>query len=288
MATNTRQARKEAEIKRQNYFDNYMSNFCMLFDQSVSVENLPSDLPKRYLLRVLRNKGGIAFDKETKLFLPYVEKGIDVYGLPKEYTLVGFNGFVVSRKPDEVVILRANNLKYPITLYFEQQIKKLIDIDIAIEQNLDAIKTCTIAEVEDESQVLSLTNEYQARRVGATLIVKNKNAMKGTNLNTYDTGVKYLVKDLLDARRIILNETLSSVGINIANTDKRERVQEAEIRASQSYALDSLSILFETFNHDAEVGGLPIRLKGNTSLYKDNTLETKLKEKELEEENSDE
>ena len=90
------------------------------------------------------------------------------------------------------------------------------------------------------------------------------------------------------ANRIILNETLSSVGINIANTDKRERVQEAEIRASQSYALDSLSVLFETFNHDAEIGGLPIRLKGNTSLYKDNVLETKLKEKELEGGNSNE
>ena len=288
MATNTRQARQEAEKKRQIYFDNYMSQFCMLFNQSVEIENLPKDLPKRYLLRVLRNKGGIAYDRETGLYLPYVEKGIDVYGLPLEYTLIGFNGFVVSRKPDEVVILRANDLKYPITLYFEQQIKKIVDIDLAIEQNLDAIKTCTIAQVSDESQLLSLANEFQAKRLGATVIFKNKNALQGSEIKVENTGATYLVKDLLEARRIILNETLSSVGINIANTDKRERVQEAEIRASQSYALDSLSVLFETFNHDAEIGGLSIRLKGNTSLYKDNILETKLKEKELEGGNSNE
>ena len=78
MATNTRQARKDAEKKREVYFNNYMSQFCILFNESVEVENLPSDLPKRYLLRVLRNKGGIAYDKQTKLFLPYVEKGIDL------------------------------------------------------------------------------------------------------------------------------------------------------------------------------------------------------------------
>ena len=114
MATNTRQARKDAEKKRECYFNNYMAQFCCLFDNSVEIENLPSDLPKRYLLRILRNKGGIAFDKQTKLFLPYVEKGIDVYGLPLEYTLIGFNGFVVSRKPNEVVILRANDLKFPL------------------------------------------------------------------------------------------------------------------------------------------------------------------------------
>lgn len=279
MATNTRQARKDAEKKREIYFNNYMSQFCILFNESVEVENLPSDLPKRYLLRVLRNKGGIAYDKQTELFLPYVEKGIDVYGLPQEYTLVGFNGFVVSRKPEEVVILRANDLKYPITEYFEQQIYKLVDLDLAIEQNLDAIKTCSIAEVSDESQLLSLANEYQAKRLGATVVFKNKKSMTGAELKVSDTNAQYLVDKLLENRKKVLNETLSSIGVNMPNIDKRERVQGEEIRASQGYALDSLNALINTFNHDAEVGGLKIRLKGKTSLYLQNELDVKLQEK---------
>lgn len=288
MATNTRQARKDAEKKREIYFNNYMSQFCILFNESVEVENLPSDLPKRYLLRVLRNKGGIAYDKQTELFLPYVEKGIDVYGLPQEYTLVGFNGFVVSRKPEEVVILRANDLKYPITEYFEQQIYKLVDLDLAIEQNLDAIKTCSIAEVSDESQLLSLANEYQAKRLGATVVFKNKKSMTGAELKVSDTNAQYLVDKLLENRKKVLNETLSSIGVNMPNIDKRERVQGEEIRASQGYALDSLNALINTFNHDAEVGGLKIRLKGKTSLYLQNELDVKLQEKEIKEEKTNE
>ena len=278
MATNTRQARKEVEKKRQVYFNNYMSQFCCLFDNSVEIENLPSDLPKRYLLRILRNKGGIAYDKQTKLFLPYND------GLPQEYTLIGFNGFVVSRKPEEVVILRANDLKYPIVEYFEQQINKLVDLDLAIEQNLDAIKTCSIAEVADESQLLSLANEYQARRLGATVVFKNKKSMTGAELKVSETKAQYLVDKLLENRKKILNETLSSIGINMPNVDKRERVQGEEIRSSQGYALDSLNILIDTFNHDAEIGGLDIRLKGKTSLYVQNALDIKAQEKEIKEE----
>lgn len=281
MATNTREARKEALKKRDVYYNNYMAQFCILFNESVEIENLPSDLPKRYLLKILRNKGGIAYDKITKLYLPFVEKGIDVYGLPLEYTLIGFNGFVVSRKPDEVVILRANDLKYPIVEYFSQQIYKLVDLDLAIEQNLDSIKTCSIAEVSDESQLLSLANEYQAKRIGATVIFKNKKALTGSEIKVSKTEAQYLVDKLLENRKKILNETLSSIGINMPNVDKRERVQDNEIRASQGFALDSLNALINTFNHDAKIGGLTIRLKGKTSLYKQDELETKIKEKEL-------
>lgn len=288
MATSTRQARREAERKREIYFNNYMSQFCILFNESVDIENLPSDLPKRYLLRVLRNKGGIAYDKITELYLPYVSKGIDVYGLPLEYSLIGFNGFVVSRKPEQVVILRANDLKYPIIEYFEQQINKLVDLDLAIEQNLDAIRTCSIAEVSDESQLLSLANEYQAKRVGATVIFKNKKALAGSEIKVSKTDAEYLVDKLLENRKKILNETLSSIGINMPNIDKRERVQNEEIRASQGYALDSLNALINTFNHDAEIGGLKIRLKGKTSLYLQNELDVKIQEKELEGGNSNE
>lgn len=283
MAINSRQARRIAENKRKSYFDNYMATFCMLFDNSVDIEKLPSDLPKRYLFRVLRNKGAIAYDKITKLYLPFVEKGIDVYGLAQEYTLIGFNGFVVSRKPEEVVILRANDLKYPITLYFEQQIEKLVDLDLAIEQNLEAIKTMTIAEVPDQNTLLSICNEVESRRVGATIVYKNKNSMTGSQIKVESTGAEYLIDKLLEARRKILNETLSTIGINVANVDKKERVQGEEIRASQGFAIDSLQTLIDTFNYDAKIGGLDLRLKGKTSLYEQYKLDVKSQEKEIKE-----
>ena len=281
MANNTRNSIKEALRKRREYEQNYFNDFATLFHNSIEVENLPEDLPKRYLLRILFTKGGIAYDKITKLFLPFVEKGIDVYGLPTSYQLVGFNGLVVDRLPNEVVILRANDLKFPLELYILQQIKKLVDLDLAIEQNLEAVKTMSIAEVNDESTLLSLVNETNAKRLGATVVYRNKNSMKGAELKVNSTGAEYLVDKLLQARKEILNETLSKIGTNVANVDKRERVQGMEIRASQGYSLDSLSVLIDTFNHDSKVGGLDIRLKGKTSLFEETALDRREKEAEI-------
>lgn len=268
MATNTRTARKEAQRKRQYYFDSYMSRFIALFHNCVVIENA-DNLPKRYLLRTLRQRGRIAYDKETGLYLPCVDMGIDVYGLPTMYQLIGYNGFTVQRKPDEVVILRANDISLPIEVYLKQQIQKIVDFDMAIEQNLDAIKTMTIAEVRDQASLLSLANEYENRRLGATVVFKQKTSAPESELKIQSTGATYLIDKLLEARKEIINETLSSIGISVANTDKKERVQTMEVIASQGFALDSLNTLVETFNYDAKQGGLAIRLRGNTSLLKE-------------------
>ncbi len=289
MAINSRDARRDAEKRRIQYQNNYTAIICSLFNNSVVLKGFEGDyeVPKRYLLRTLRNFGGIAYDKETKLFLRYVEQGIDVYGLPLRYTLYGANGYNVQRNPDEVVILRANDLKYPIREYIDQQIDKLIEYDMAIEQNLDAIKTMTIVEVRDQSNLLSVVNEMESRRLGSSIFYKSKAVSQDGGLNVSGTNAQYLVDKLLESRKEILNETLSSLGIEVANIDKRERVQQAEINASNSYALDCINVLIQTFNYDAEQGGIPIRLEGNTTLFIDKEMndEVMLQENENKGEN---
>lgn len=279
----TRKEIKTAIEKRKAYENDYRSLFSLLYHNSVLVDNLPKDLPKRYLLRVLKNRGAIAYDKETKLFLPFSRVGIDVYGLPKEYILIGYNGLVLTRKPEEVIILRANDLEYSLEEYIENQVVKLVNYDMAIEQNLESIKTMSFAEVGDMSQLQSIESMQSAKRIGATIVYVNKKALSGCETKVQQTGAQYLIDKLRQDRKECMNETLSTIGINVANVDKKERVQDAEIRASQGFALDCISTLVETFNHDAEIGGLEIRLKANTSLYKENELEKEKKQAEIEE-----
>lgn len=269
--SNTKKEYQKAQKKRARYKNNYICQFIELFHNSVEVEN-GDDIPKRYLLRTLLHKGGIAYDKQTGLYLPYEGVGVDVYGLPTNYNLVGQNGYVVYRKTEEVVILRANDIKYPMYQYFEQQAERVTDIDMSIDQNLEAIKTMAIAYCDDQRQLLSLMNEVESRRIGSTIIFVNKKATAGTGIKCESTGAQYLVDKLLEARRQILDETLSSIGISVANTDKRERVQGMEVRASQGLAKDMISTLVDTFNYDAKQGGLPIRLKANTSLMKEDKI----------------
>lgn len=265
MASNTREAMESAKLKRTRIYNDYLARFLSLFHNSVSLRNI--DCPKRYLISVLLNRGAIAYDKETQLFLRFVAEGIDVYGLPIHYTLIGANGFTVRRSADEVVILRANDQRYPFFEYYAMQSEKLTAFDMAIMQNLEAIKTMTIAEVEDQSQLLSLANKLEARQIGATLVVENKKLSVGNSINVNSTGAEYLIDKLLQDRREILDETIATIGGSTANTSKRERVQSVEVEASNGFAFDCLRTLIDTFNYDSEQGGVPFRLEANTSLF---------------------
>lgn len=280
MSTNSKQARKQAERRRQDIIEVYEKDFRALFHNSVIVENLPNDLPKRYLLRTLLNKGGIAYDKQTGLYLPFVYSGIDAYGEPTAYNLIGMNGLTLWRRVDEVVILRANDVMFPTMNYIDVQIDKLVEFDMTILQNLDAVKTMTIMEVKDRDTLLTLGNVAETRQIGATLAVVNSSANLGETLNASSTGAQYLVDKLLQDREKVLNETYQHLGISTSNTDKAERVQSIEVTASQGKAIEHISTLIDTFNHDAEIGGLSIRLKANTSLIEDRELAIKEQENE--------
>lgn len=266
MGENTRALMREAFKKREVYYNEYVSRFCSLYHNSFDFENLPKELPKRYLIRTLLRRGSIAYDKVTDTYLRYAGIGVDLYGLPIEYELYGYNGFVARRKADEVVILRVNDLSLPILPYINIQCNKLVEFDMAVEQNLEAIKTMTIAEVADTKQELTLKNIATARSIGATKIFVNKKAITGSGINIQGTGAQYLISDLLRDKQIIRNEILTALGIPTANTDKRERVQGMEITASIGETSANIYTCVDTFNYDAEVGGLKIRMKVNTNV----------------------
>lgn len=265
MAKNSRQARREAIRQNRLYYTMYLRRFIAFAHNSVKFENL-GETPKRYIMRTLINYGAIAYDKETGLYLRFVPIGYDIYGLPQQYTLYGYNGYTVTRNPDEVVILRVNDIQEPIKPFLDIKAKRITDYDIAILQNLDAIKTMTIYECSSDAQILSLVNMAESRRLGSTAFYVNNNAFKDTGMKVSSTGAQYLVDKLQEAKQKEINEVYAALGTAVANTDKRERVQAVEVNTSLSYAKDCLFLNCDTFNYDAEYGGLNIRMKPNTSL----------------------
>ena len=188
------------------------------------------------------------------------------------YTLVGYNGFVVRRSPADVVILRANDLRQPIKEFCDIQVEKIVNIDMAIEQNLEAIKTMTIVSVADRPTLLTLGNIAESRQIGASMVFINKSALQGSEISVQPTGATYLVDKLQNAREKVFNEALQHLGISTVNTAKAERVQTEEITTAQGQAIENINTVIDTFNHDAEKGGLSIRLKANTALIEDREI----------------
>lgn len=267
MAESTRAARRKADRARLDLVTEYENWLVSIFHNSVEFDNLPADLPKRYLIGVLLNYGRIAHDHETDLWLPCNACDImSAYGLPVEYELWGFNGSLVRRSWEAVDVLRLNDIEAPLAPYIRQQAERLADYDLAIAQNLEACKTMTLMEFVDEGQLLSVVNLAESRRIGASIAYIRKKNMQGIETKAMSTGAQFLVRDMQEARRNVLNETLARLGVSTANTDKREIVQAAEVVGAQGMALDALFTFIDTFNHDAEVAGLAIRAKANTSV----------------------
>ena len=264
MTSNSRSARREASKQNRLYYSIYLRRFIAFAHNAVEFENL-GDTPKRYIMRTLINYGAIAYDKETKLFLRFVPIGYDIYGLPEEYQLYGYNGYTITRKPDEVVILRANDIQEPIKPYLQLKASRVANFDMAILQNLEAIKTMTVVSCESDAQALSIVNKAESRRIGATVFFENSNAFKGTEFKSTNTGAEYLVDKLQVAKQREINEALSSLGMAVANTDRKERENDLEVNSLLSYSKDCLYLNIDTFNYDAKFGGLDIRMKANTS-----------------------
>ena len=134
--------------------------------------------------------------------------------------------------------------------------------------------------------MLSFSNLDGARRLGASVVYVNKGSQIQANTSCMQTGAEYLVDKLMEAKREIMNETFQTLGIGTINTYKKERIQSAEVVASNYYTIDSIHTLIDTFNYDADYSGLDIHLESNTIVpsleemedSEDNNLEIEEKE----------
>lgn len=260
----TKQEIRKAEVFLRRAENDYVTYFLNLAHNSITIEGLPDDVPKRYFLRVLFRDGKIGrYSGNKELYLPVSGVGVDIYGLPTQYILTGFNGFVHTANANEVGILRLNDLAYPLLPYLKMQARKLAEIDSAILQNLNAVKTMTVFECKDQSILLSLQNASKAVQTGALCAFTTKNLF-GDNVKVHETGATYLCDKFTELRKEIMNETLSRLGVMTANQDKRERVQEAEVNATVGVTVDNVYIMIDTFNYDAKVAGINLRMKLNS------------------------
>lgn len=260
----TKQEIKKAERFLCTAENLYVQYFLNLAHNSINIKGLPDDVPKRYFLKVLFKNGKIGnYGGMKGVFLPVSGVGVDIYGLPTDYILTGFNGYVHTASAKEVGILRLNDLSIPLYPYIKFQARRLAEIDAAIEQNLNAVKTMTMYECKDQSTLLSLQNAAKARQTGAVCAF----AVKGTlqdNIVVHETGAEYLCDKFTELRKEIMNETLSRLGVMTSNTDKRERVQTAEVNATVGVTVDNIYIMIDTFNYDAKISGLNLRMELNS------------------------
>lgn len=202
----------------------------------------------RFLELVLYENGRACFVKDS-------EKGylalrvnpsdkLNVYMLP-EKVLAWSLGYNKNYLFDDVIYIMNNNLEIPTSQSIQLFAYRLYETERTIDTNLIAQKTPVLIE-GDTKTILTLKNVYMQYSGNTPFIFGNKQFDISNKLNVLKTDAPYLIGDLEDHKHEIWNEALTYLGINNANTDKKERLITSEVESNDDLINYYLNCFYKT------------------------------------------
>ena len=267
----TRNGRRNAPVLQDA--ESYKTLFASLFKTAGRIENLKAGtfsaknvadgLSDAYILGVLYERGGVAYDVATGAWLPYTGAGrATVYGENATITLFGANGTNLTRKRGDVFIFKANPDSVPLKRIVDAKAELLAEFDGAIRQNLDAVKDMTIIYADNPDLTAQLKNADSKRRAGASVAVLARSVEDFGEIGKLSTGAEYKIDKLLKDRRKLYEETLHLVGVRTP-LEKGERMITDEVETQNAETDAYIGVMERTFNEQSTLYGLPFRLTIN-------------------------
>lgn len=142
---------------------------------------------------------------------------------------------------------------------------QLSDCDSSIAVNLMNSKVTFIGLVGSKQQALSMQAMYDQITEGKPAVFVRGDHINGDNILYNHVKENFVANDIQMLKRKIMSEFLTEIGVNNANTDKRERLTDnevesnnAEIQLNSSYWLDNMK---EGFNKANKMFNLNIDIK---------------------------
>lgn len=146
---------------------------------------------------------------------------------------------------DDVVYILNNELELPTSTSLQLFAQRLYETERTIDVNLVAHKTPILIE-GDTKTILTLKNVYMQYSGNTPFIFGNKQFDISNKLNVLKTDAPYLIDKLELHKHEIWNEALTFLGINNANTDKKERLITDEVNANNDAINYYLNCFYKT------------------------------------------
>lgn len=112
--------------------------------------------------------------------------------------------------------------------------QRLASCDAAVDVNILNSRVAFVMEADSKAQAETLYALFDTIMDGEPAVVVRSGTLDQKSLNVFFNSVKnnFVADVLLDAKRTIMNEFLTEIGVNNANTDKRERLVTSEVAAN--------------------------------------------------------
>jgi hypothetical protein len=188
----------------------------------------------RFLELILYENGRAMFTKDKELgyvvlkVLP--DDKYNIYMLPTKVQGFSFE-FNRDYDFDDIVYIMNNNLCKPTFETLRLIAYRLYEVETTIETNLIAQKTPVLIE-GDTKTILTLKNVYMQYSGNIPFIFGSKKFDINNKLNVLRTDAPYLLDKLALHKHEVWDEMLTFLGINNANTDKKERLITDEVNSN--------------------------------------------------------
>ena len=169
---------------------------------------------------------------------------------------------------DDLVYVMNNELEMPTKETIDLVSYRLYDTQRTIDVNLIAHKTPILIE-GDTKTILTLKNVYMQYSGNTPFIFGNKQFDISNKLNVLKTDAPYLIDKLELHKHELWEEALTYLGINNANTDKKERLITDEVNSNNDLINFYLKCFYKTRKEACDMINKKYNLNIEIELNKD-------------------
>ncbi len=211
--------------------------------------NLPEEIDSHKIEEYLFNCGQVAFFKDESkggyLCLPCTSNGMfNVYGEPLEFQVTGVD-YSESYKSKDMVWIRNNDHCLPTRNQVEFYTDWIDDIEKTMRKNLKQLRQPDIV-ATDKNNELTMRNMWDKVEEGDEPIFYNKDVFRGEfPIQVLNRNVVNNLESLQKNKDDVMFELLTFLGINNANTSKKERMIVDEVNVNNIHILMNLDIEYK-------------------------------------------
>ena len=213
---------------------------------------LPESWKKNYFRFWLFHIGSIAVIYTNEfgwVCQPYSIVQLDLYYNPKIIQV--YNQFITTPKIGAVgvnaEIIKCMDDYWGLDDIVTRYATDLAQCDRSIEVNLMNSNVTAFFKAKSKKDADAVKEAYAQATTGKPFVVINKEVMEEDSIETLLPNMKnnYLVNDLLQSRRGILNAFLTEIGIRNANYDKRERLNSQEVSENNDETSAIITVIYD-------------------------------------------
>ena len=236
-------------------YTNYFYRLMLIARSLFKWNNLPNGINEKWIERYLFSEGSCVFYKDPIIGYMVAKIGntgaLNYYDEPTTIRPYATNYLYENKKTDDqlmngedCVIIRNNADCIPTFPMIQLYSADLTNIKRTIDTNIEGQKMPIIIKCTDK-QKLSLKQAIKQKQDNEPVIYGDKN-LNTEDINVLKTDTPIVFDKLQVQKTNVLNECLTFLGINNANTDKRERLVTNEVDSNNEMIQINSDVMLET------------------------------------------